>query len=287
MAQRALRNIGIAVALFAPLLCAAQTGSLPPASHIETTAELYARLTTAQQQRFHEAGRDVGTKQYADALAALKSLLIELPGDPTLSKFAAEAALHVGDDRFARDSLQPVARANPDDWQAASMLTRAYAELGDKGNRDAGISHMLDLHKRGLTPPNKQDYIIEVVQVPGGNVTIYASLEPFGPYKIHNVGEMYGQNGQKLLMTTIESSDGEQPLFAREHPKEAAAGLRMFSMDGYKDTGVNSSGQKTQTHYTFKFFVGQPDYDTVRQAFLDVAAGKIRPVSSRDNLPVP
>jgi hypothetical protein len=265
----------------------AQIGSSPSASHVETKAELYARLTTAQQQRFQEAGRDAGAKQYAEALAVLKSLLVELPGDPTLSKFAAEAALHIGDDHFARDSLQPVARANPDDWQAASILTRAYAELGDKGDRDAGIAHMLDLHKRGLTPPTKQDYILEVVQIPGGNVAIYTSLEPFGPYKIHNVGEIFGQNGQKVLMATIESSDGDQALFAREHPKEAAAGLRMFSLDGYKDTGVNSSGQKTQTHYTFKFFVGQPDFDTVRQSFLDLASGKIKLISSRDNLPVP
>lgn len=59
------------------------------------------------------------------------------------------------------------------------------------------------------------------------------------------------------------------------------------SLDGYSDSGVNASGQKTETHYTFKFFVGQPDYDTVRQRFLDVATGKIQPISSRDNLPVP
>lgn len=287
MALRALMMLGFAVSLFAPTACVAQTASPAPAKHIETTPELYARLSPTQQQQFQEAGRDVGAKQYAEALVVLKGLLQELPGDPTLSKFAADAALHIGDDKFARDILQPVAQANPDDWQAVSMLTRDYAELGDKANRDAGIAHMLDLHKRGLTPPNKQDYIVERVQLGDGSVTIYTSLEPFSMYKVHNVGEIFGKDGQKLLMATIESSDDDQVLFAKQHPKEAAAGLREFSLDAYRDTGVAANGKPTQTHYTFKFFVGQPDYETVRQSFLDIAAGKIKPVSSRDNLTTP
>jgi len=270
----------------APGFSSAQAVPRAP-THVETTGELFARLTPAQQQQFQEAGSDVGAKHYADALTVLKGLLKQLPGDPTLSKFAAEAALHISDANYARETLQPVVAANPDDWQAVAMLTRAYAELGDKAKRDAGMTHMLDLHKRGLTPPSKRDYVVESVSIPTGSVTIYASLEPFSQYKIHNLGEIFNKDGQKVMMTTIESSDFDQPGFAKEYPKEAAAGVRKFSLDGYRDTGVNSNGQKTQTHYTFKFFVGQPDYDTVRQDFLDIASGRMKPISSRDNLLVP
>jgi hypothetical protein len=64
-------------------------------------------------------------------------------------------------------------------------------------------------------------------------------------------------------------------------------GLREFTLDAYQETGLNQSGQRTQTHYTYKFFVGQPSYDAVREEFLNVANGKTPPISSRTGLVVP
>ena len=71
-----------------------------------------------------------------------------------------------------------------------------------------------------------------------------------------------------------------------QHPDEAAKGVRMFSLDAYEETGTNASGQRTQTHYTYKFFTGQPPYATIRQEFMDLAGGKSKPVSSRSGLVV-
>ena len=76
-------------------------------------------------------------------------------------------------------------------------------------------------------------------------------------------------------------------MFEIEHPKEAAQGMRSFLLDAYRETGLNGNGQRTQTHYTYKFLVGQPSYDAVREAFLDIANGKTKPMSSRSNLVVP
>jgi hypothetical protein len=53
------------------------------------------------------------------------------------------------------------------------------------------------------------------------------------------------------------------------------------------DTGTNSNDQRTQTHYTYNFFVGQPSYDVVRAEFIKIAGGKATPLSSRENLVVP
>jgi hypothetical protein len=90
-----------------------------------------------------------------------------------------------------------------------------------------------------------------------------------------------------FLRITLESNDIEQSLFAKEHPKEAAAGLRKFSLDAYRETGSTANGQRTQTHYSFKFFVGQPPYGTIREEFIKVADGTSTPISSRANLIVP
>ena len=269
--------------IFAPLH--GQAPPVPPAHPLESPQILIAKLTPIQKEQFDDAGSAFNRRQFADALALYKILLNSLPGDALLSKFAAESAVNTGETSFALDTIKPLAQANPDDWQAAALLTRACAETGDKSCRDAGIAHMLDLHKRGLTPPSMQQYLLERVKIDNGSLLIFTSLAPWGHYQVYNYAQICNESGQLLLRATIESSDFDQPLFAKQHPAEAAAGLRGFSMDGYKSTGPNGSGQSTETHYTFRFFTGQPSYDTVRDAFIRVATGQIKPVSSRDNIP--
>lgn len=47
------------------------------------------------------------------------------------------------------------------------------------------------------------------------------------------------------------------------------------------------SGQRTQTHYTYFYFVGEPSYDVVREKFFSIAQGKAVPLSARTGLVVP
>ena len=273
----------MALSIVAPL-----HGQVPPVPHplpLESPHDLLAKLTPIQKEQFDDAGSAFNRRQFADALALYKLLLKNLPGDSVLSKFAAESALNTGDTSFALDTIKPLAQANPDDWQAVALLTRACAETGDKSCRDSGMARMLDLHKRGLTLPSMQQYLLERVKIDNGSLLIFTSLAPWGRYQVYDYAQIFNESGRLLLRATIESSDFDQPLFAKQHPAEAAAGLRDFSMDGYKSTGPNGSGQSTETHYTFRFFIGQPGYDTVRDAFIRVATGQIKPVSSRDNIP--
>jgi hypothetical protein len=181
----------------------------------------------------------------------------------------------------ALEQLRPIAQTSLDDWQAAALLTLAYAESRDKVNRDAGMAHMQDLHKRGLTPPTLKQYAVEGVSLGDNTLVIQTSLEPWGHYNVYYYGEVADKEHTTFLRITVESSDADQLLFAKEHPKEASQGLRQFSLDAYRETGLNSSGQRTQTHYTFQFFVGRPSYETVRDAFISVATGKASAISSR------
>jgi hypothetical protein len=269
------------VPLLASLPCSAQSSDT--ATHIESASELIARLTPEQKQQYDEAVQDFNGQNYADALVHYKVLLKDLANDPILLKFSSESALNTGDTAYALNNLKPVAQANPDDWQAAGLLTRAYAESGDKANRDAGMAHMIELHKRGLTPPHLQQYLLEHAIVGGKTVLIFTSLEPWGHYKVYNYAQVYDEQAHLALRLTLESNDSDQPLFARQHPTEAAAGARLFSIDGYSDNAPTSDGQRAETHATYKFFTGQPSYDTVREAFLSIASAKSSPVSSRVN----
>lgn len=256
-------------------------------TRMETVQDLVGQLSDPQRQQFNLAMKDYREARYAESLTIFKQLLTDVPGDAILSKFGSEAALNTGDAAFAVTTLKPLAQADPNDWQAAALLTRACAETGDTACRDAGIAHMLDLHLRGITPPGLEEYIVERVKVEGRVLTINTSLIPWGPYKIYNYGQMPDSDGKPYLKMTVESNDFDQPLFAKEHPKEAAAGQRSFSLDAYRETGLNSEGQRTQTHYTFKFFIGRPSYQTVRDEFINIASGKSTAISSRSNLVVP
>jgi hypothetical protein len=239
------------------------------------------RATPQQKQQFDVASQAFTSQHYAEALAGFKALLQELPGDPLLSKFAAESDLNCGDGKFAVDTLRPVVQTNPDDWQASALLAHAYAATGDNKARDAAMVHMLELRQKGVTPPDMQVYILETIKVGDNTLVIRPSLVPWGPYKVHFLGQLMNAQGQIFFRMTLESSDFDQRSFARDHPKEAAAGLRRFSLDGYRQTGPN-----TQTHMTFGFYEGEPPYETVREKFLSIAENKEHPTSMLSGLPV-
>lgn len=254
---------------------------------METRDELFAKLNAEQKQKYDDASKAFGAKQYAEAATGFKELLGAVPGDVLLSKFASESSVNAGDTEFALKTLKPMAAANPDDWQVAALLTRACAESGDAACRDAGIVHMLDLRHRGLTPPGFREYVVERVKVGEKTLVIRTALEPYSGYHVYATGQVQESDGRIFFHIALESGDFDQPAFAKDHPGEAAKGMRRFSLDGYQDTGVNSNGQKTQTHYTFKFLDGQPTYAQVRQEFVDIAEGKTKAMSSRTGLIVP
>jgi tetratricopeptide (TPR) repeat protein len=275
------------IGLLSPTQLCAQIEPVTPGTHVETAQELAGRITPSQRTQLVAATTAFNSHQYAGALVSFKSLLRDLPAEPLLAKFASDSALQLGDADFAVAELKPVVAANPEDWQALAMLTRAYAQSGDRINRDAGIAQMLVLHKRGVTPPGLKDYKVEWIKAGDNALLIWTSLEPWGYYKTYDLGEVFDSKGALFLSISIESSDLEQKQFAREHPKEASEGVREFSLDAYRETGLNAAGQRTQTHYTFGFFTGQPTYDTVREEFVKIANGKATPLSSRTNLVVP
>jgi len=275
------------LSIISPAIAFAQVNPTSPVPQRESIQELLNRLTPQQKQQFDNAGKSYKENQFVEAFAIYKRLLTELSGDAILSKFASEAGLNSGDQSFALTILKPLAQADPDDWQAAALLTRACAESGDMSCRDSGMVHMLDLHRRGITPPNMQQYVVERVKTGENILLIRMSLEPWGRYNVYALGQLFHSEGKMLFRVTLESNDTDQPLFAKEHPEEASKGVRRFSLDGYSQTEVNSNGQGAWSHSTYKFFDGQPSYETVRDEFVKIATSKSASLSNRANVVVP
>jgi hypothetical protein len=266
-------------------LTAQQPASSP--APMETPQELRDRLSPEQKQQFDQAMAASQARRFSDSLGILDQLRKLHPRDPVLAKFATEMQLNTGDAAAAMATIKPIAAATPADWQAVSLLVRACAESGDAACRDAQLAHLVDLHHQGLTPANRFEYPVEQIKSGVNLLTISTALEPVGPYKMYARGRVTNPEGKLFLTITLESNDADQPAFAKEHPKDAAAGARRFSLDAYAETGLNQAGQRTQTHYTFKFIDGQPNYDTIKSEFIAVASGKSHPLSSRSGLIVP
>ena len=79
----------------------------------------------------------------------------------------------------------------------------------------------------------------------------------------------YDNKGTLVFRVALESNQLEQPLWAKEHKKLAAAGGRQFSLDGY------SAG----SHYTYGFYDGEPDYALVRNDVEKVLRGEKHPIT--------
>lgn len=273
--------------LILPAAGIAQANSAPAPNQRESVQDLAAKLSPQQKQQLDDSIRAYRERRFADALALQKQLLKDLPGDTIISKYASEAALNAGDNAFALATLKGLVQADPDDWQAVAMLTRACAGSGDKAGRDAGMARMLDLHNRGVTPARMKDFIVEKIDAGQGSLAISQSFVPWGIYNVYATGRLTDNGGNLIMSISLECDDGDQPSYARQHPDDAAKGARRFSLNAYKETGLNAAGQRTQTHYTYKFIDGlPPEYETIREEFLRVASGKSEPISSRSGLVV-
>jgi hypothetical protein len=273
--------------LLAPGLSRAQSDAAAAAPHQETTQDFIARLNPQQKQQFDDAGKAYSAHRFAESLALHQTLLKDFPGDPILLKFEGEDYLEGGNAAAAMAALKPLASADPYDWQAAALLVHACAEAGDKACRDQQMAHMLELHSRGITPPRFQQYPVESVKLGDNTLLINTSIVPWGMYKIYALGKITDGSGKLLMSITLESSDFDQPGYAKEHPEDAAKGMRRFSIDTYAETGTDSAGNRTQTQGLYKFIDGQPPYDTIREEFVKIASGRGAPVASRPNLKVP
>jgi hypothetical protein len=201
-----------------------------------------------------------------------------------VAKLAAESAINTGDRQFALETLKPMEAADANDWQAAALLARVYAESGQKQQRDAEIAHLVDLHKRVASPQiaQLQQFLLERIPTGNGSMRIWYSLEPWGKYQTYIFSRIYDQSGQQIYHITLESADYDQPLFAKQHPDLAAQGIRLFSLDGWGEPQKLPDGGSSFTHATFGFFNGQPSYDDIRERMVQIAEGRSGPMSKTE-----
>lgn len=225
----------------------------------------------AQKNRPLDAGADaIDRKDYASAEKILSDYLQEHPKHmDTVNAMLLLGKARVEMNNFdgAIDILNALLKEEPKDWYAHSFLVRAYAEKGDWPNFDKEqklIKAARDANAPGIDYGEDGD-IIDVLTVGGQQYLIKSYYKPVGPHHTHYAFLHLSADGNVTDLLTCDSDDGDQIAFKEDHPEEASAGARRFSLDPW--TVVK--GNLVHGHI-LRFYDGEPTYEALRADVIKV-----------------
>ena len=217
---------------------------------------------------------------YQKALAIFKEIIAADPNNILAYNLAGNCSMESGDFPAAIADFQHALQLQPDQPQNLAGLVRSYAQAGMLKERDATLQHLRELSKAGSLPHNFS-YVFDSFAAGDRHVLVTEFPQPSGTYRYRYTFAVYDATGNLALRVALESDEFDQPLWAQSHPKEAAAGGRMYSLDGYQQ----SSSQRM--HMTYKFYQdgNEPSYEQVLADVKSVLAGETKP-STTGTMPI-
>lgn len=257
-------------------LQALQSAAPSGSAHTQPQSDPLADLSVENRALFDALRDAVQTGRDADVVADGKKLLVSIPPNTRLAEFViqvtAGSALETGDSASALALIKPLADAHPEDWHAAALLARAYAESGDKALRDQQIARMIALHKQTSDPDFSKLHVfpIQKVKLHSGYAVFLYPFEPLKPYNAYLVALIYTSDGKQDYRLELGSEDVDQAFFKPKHPGE-----RRFSIDSYRKNEKNENWPESQA--LLGFVNGVFDYDRMRDLMVKAANGEPLP----------
>jgi tetratricopeptide (TPR) repeat protein len=233
--------------------------------------------------------QDLAQERWQDAEQFFYAYLQQSPD-------SSDAQLDLGFAYFAErrydkseQSFLKLIAVNPKNWAAHNDLVEVYAgqERWADFNRERELIKLA--RDRGELGENKPvTAVIDVLYVGDEKYIVRDYDPPSGRFHALYNFTHFDKLKQLDFWISCESDDIDQIEFAKQHPKEAAAGQRSFSLDSYTPVTKTPSGQMTQTHGTIKFYPdGEPAYQTVRTDVLKVFARSPGPMKLPNTLQLP
>ncbi len=234
-----------------------------------------AELSPENRALFDALRRAAQQNNDATTLETGKKLLPALKPGTRLSDFVTQltagSAVETGDSAYALSILKPFTDAHPDDWRAASLLARVYAENGEKVSRDQQVAHVIALHQK-TSDPNfaKKLHIfpIQKVKLHSGYAVFHYPFEPLKPDNVYLMALVYSSEGKQDYRIELESEEVDQAFFKAKRPGE-----RRFSVDTFRQS--ESNGKVTESQALHGFIDAVFDYETMRDRLLKVVNGEV------------
>ena len=220
---------------------------------------------------------DLRAKKFDDALAGAKTILAANPSSSQANKLVGVVLLDDQKPAEALSYFQKVLDLDPNDPSIHALLLQAYAQTGDAKKRDEQRAILRGFHSDGKHPELTQStsFMIETIPMHDRVVQAVEFYEPAGKFHFYYRFNVFDSDGHLQSFYALESDDVDQPGFAKEHPTEAAAGERRFSIDVYSR---NAQGNPMQGLVTF--IDGQPTYDDLRTRILKILEENTKPAAT-------
>jgi tetratricopeptide (TPR) repeat protein len=201
-------------------------------------------------------------------LAALRQDPSDIDSNYNLGQLYQNTNQH----RSAVRYFSRVVELDATDWTAMAKIVQSSAAQGDIETRDAAIESIYEAWRRGQSPELQERgfYIREQIQIDSGKVFVLEYFELKGEHARKFVFKLQDPaTGQHKFDVSLGSYDATNKMSRELGTIEA--GERLYHLDGYAPNG---------SHYTFGFFVSQPEYDVVRKMALEALSGELSAISS-------
>lgn len=238
--MKAKQRFGVAILTIAfaavPLVQGQQAAPPSDSAGKQTESDPLAGLSPENRALFNALRNSAQQNDDASMLAAGKKLLPALTTGTPLYDFVtlltAGSAVETGDTSYALNLLKPLTAAHPDDWRSASLLARAYAESGNKAQRDQQIAYVIALHKRSTDPTFAKLHVfpIQKVALHTGYALFLYPFEPLAPDNVYLLALIFTPDGKTDHRIELESEDGERLSSSRNtHGKGDSQSTRLAS----------------------------------------------------------
>jgi len=260
----------LALAFVSPLLRGQQPAISANSPTAQTQGDPLGALSPESRALFDALRRAAQQNDDATTLETGKKLLPALtPGTPLrdfVTQLTAGSAVETGDTAYALTLLKPFTDAHRDDWRAASLLARVYAESGDKTSRDQQVAHVIALHQKTSDPAFAKLHAFPIQKValhPGYAIFLYP-FEPVGKFHTYLIALVYTGASKEDYRIELESDYVDQAFFKPKH-----RGERRFSIDTYRES--DTDGKPGMTQALHGFVDGVFDYDAMRDRMVATA----------------
>jgi len=206
-------------------------------------------------------GDELKQKKFDEAIADAKTILEKDPESPQANKLVGVVLLDAQKPADALTYFQKAQSLDSGEASVHELLLQAYAGMGDKAQRDEQRAILRSLHSDGKHPVLAQEQGFVIEMIPAGDKVIQAFefYEPAGRFHFYYRFNVFDASGKMERFYALESDDADQAMYAQQHPKEATAGERRFSIDYYEQKKPDSV-----TQGLVGFIDGQPSYDDLR-----------------------
>jgi Flp pilus assembly protein TadD len=244
------------------MFCDARLQQTPVQSSKTPETQASRSETPASDVKIGEAANSFKNGDSTRALAILREGIALEPNNGLAHTLAGLCSLNLKDYPTAIKYLKRGLELGPDVLAAESGLMEAYSFAGMTKEGDTEREQLRRL-QRESTLPVSFHFNIDFFEVGDLKVKVTEYFPELGhpdlaggiPNNFRYWFRVSDQEGKQVQSIVLQSLDADQALWKKSHPKEAAAGQRKFSLDGY-----DNKGQRL-----YRFYDGEPSYTQLRE----------------------